>query len=457
MATIFQQGVRQFYKDSVILMAGVTGFLGQTLLEKTIRSLEPRKVYLLIRGKKNQSAEQRLEKMMNGVIFEKSRNLPVVKTIQPLQADMTRKDLGLELGVRQKLMEDVNVVFNMAAAVNSNLLLKDSLQHNVENNLNLFNLVDNMKNLKSAVHTSTMYVDCRYDLMEERIIDDVPFGGYDRLKLLMSNLSDAEQKAITPFIIKDHITTYGLAKKITEVELQRQFSHKPIGIFRPPFISSVLREPLPGWINNLYATAGPMAMAALGIFSPWYYNTSKKPMLAPVDYCANALLLSARDIHQNFFSNKKTIPVYNYATLENAPTYGQMLDNYLEGMGPFKKFLYQHLMSFRTTNPRHYKVGVEVMRWHASALDRLRLMRGCKPVLRRLVDNVYLAVEKSSYIPMRDWPIENGNVRWLQQGLSEEEIDMFYCDLSSIDWETYQRKFLSSFKKYALQEKIDGI
>ncbi|XP_055585198.1 fatty acyl-CoA reductase wat-like [Uranotaenia lowii] len=159
MANIFQQGVRQFYKDSVILMNGVTGFLGQTLLEKTIRSLEPRKVYLLIRGKKNQSADQRLEKLMQGVIFEKSRNLPVAKTLQPLHVDMTREDLGLELGIRQELMENVNVVFNMAAAVTANLPLKDALQYNVENNLNLFGLVDKMANLKSAVHTSTMYAD----------------------------------------------------------------------------------------------------------------------------------------------------------------------------------------------------------------------------------------------------------------------------------------------------------
>ncbi|XP_055600374.1 uncharacterized protein LOC129749420 [Uranotaenia lowii] len=179
-------------------------------------------------------------------------------------------------------------------------------------------------------------------------------------------------------------------------------------------------------------------------------------MIAPVDYCANALLLAARDIHHNFTPNKDTIPVYNYAS-DNTPTYGQMLDNYLEALGPFQKFLYHHLMGLRTANPDNYWRGYQVMRWQASALDQLRILRGHKPVLQKLVDNVYTAITNYKYIPLKDWQLETANVNRLQQGLSQEEADIFYSDLRSIDWDSYQRKFLPAFKKYALQEKFEGL
>jgi thioester reductase-like protein len=58
-----QVNVREFFTDKVILMTGVTGFVGKVLLEKILRAI-PRigKIYLLIRNKPKFLPQERMMK-----------------------------------------------------------------------------------------------------------------------------------------------------------------------------------------------------------------------------------------------------------------------------------------------------------------------------------------------------------------------------------------------------------
>ena len=56
-------GIKQFYTDKTIFITGATGFVGKVVLEKIIRSMPAfRKIFVMIRAKKNMTLEQRFDK-----------------------------------------------------------------------------------------------------------------------------------------------------------------------------------------------------------------------------------------------------------------------------------------------------------------------------------------------------------------------------------------------------------
>ncbi|XP_065075681.1 fatty acyl-CoA reductase wat-like [Ochlerotatus camptorhynchus] len=443
--------IRQFYKDSTVLISGATGFLGQTMLEKTIRTLQPRKAYLLIRKKKGLDAQQRLQKLMQGAVFDRVRSLSTVPTkVEAIEVDMTRQDLALNAETRRQLEQEVNVVFQLAASVSFNEPLEVSLRENVQNNLHLYDLVKQMKNLQSAMQVSTMYSNCDNSTIREKVYTDVGFGGYDSIANLLSQLSDPEKDALTPFIVKNLPNTYAFAKKCVEAKIQQEYSNIPVGIFRPPGITSTYEEPLVGWINNLYGPGGYMLPILLGLYSAVFVDSTKVPMFAPVDYCSNALLLSAVDVARNFNPTQDNIPVYNYAD-SCCPNYGKMYDYLLEGLPWPKRYIYRHFMNTRTTNESHYRLAVHLMRSHASAVDQIRIWTGQRPGIRKAIERVLQMMEKSRLLTTTTWEVENANVRRIQQNLDPEERKLFPCDLRTVDWRQHFADFTIGTKKHVLK------
>lgn len=226
--------VQQFYKGSTILISGATGFLGHILLEKTLRTLQPRKVYLLIRKKKGLDAQQRLREMMRGVVFDRVRSLSSVAKVEAVEVDSSRPDLALDAETRRQLEEEVEIVFQLAASVSFNESLETALRENVQNNLHLYELVKSMENLQAAMQVSTIYSNCDLKTIGEKVYNGVGFGGYNSILKLLRGLDDKEKEVLTPFILKGLPNTYTFAKKCIESQIEQEFSHLPFGIFRPP-------------------------------------------------------------------------------------------------------------------------------------------------------------------------------------------------------------------------------
>ena len=65
--------IKGFYKGKTIFLTGTTGFVGKVVLEKFLRSLgDFKKLYLMVRSKKNQSVQQRMmETILNSEVFSR--------------------------------------------------------------------------------------------------------------------------------------------------------------------------------------------------------------------------------------------------------------------------------------------------------------------------------------------------------------------------------------------------
>lgn len=60
-----QNSVSDFYIGKTVFITGGTGFMGKVLLEKLLRSCPGvSKIYLLIRSRKGQNAQERLQQLL---------------------------------------------------------------------------------------------------------------------------------------------------------------------------------------------------------------------------------------------------------------------------------------------------------------------------------------------------------------------------------------------------------
>lgn len=61
--------VQEFYTDSTVFLTGATGFLGKLILEKLLRSCpDMKKVYILLRPKKNKDVEKRFDEIFEAPV-----------------------------------------------------------------------------------------------------------------------------------------------------------------------------------------------------------------------------------------------------------------------------------------------------------------------------------------------------------------------------------------------------
>lgn len=61
--------IANFYANKSIFITGATGFLGKALLEKLLRSCpDLKKIYILVRHKKGNTPEQRINELINSPV-----------------------------------------------------------------------------------------------------------------------------------------------------------------------------------------------------------------------------------------------------------------------------------------------------------------------------------------------------------------------------------------------------
>lgn len=74
----------------------------------------------------------------------------------------------------------------------------------------------------------------------------------------------------------------------------------PIGMFRPAIVTSSVREPVVGWIDNLYGPTGVVAGVGTGVLRTMHCDRDVIANIVPVDMTVNALIASAWDVATNY-------------------------------------------------------------------------------------------------------------------------------------------------------------
>ena len=98
----------------MIFITGTTGFVGKVVLEKILRSLPNfKKIYIMVRGKKGLTDQERLNEIFQSELFETYFKLyPKMRAnwslkIFPITGDLSLKGLGISEIHREVLMKEV--------------------------------------------------------------------------------------------------------------------------------------------------------------------------------------------------------------------------------------------------------------------------------------------------------------------------------------------------------------
>lgn len=103
--------------------------------------------------------------------------------------------LGLNVNDRNLLIDNVDIVFHMAATVRFDEKLKTALKINVNGAYDIMKLCKEMKNLKSVVHVSTAYTHCPRKTINEKL-----YSTHNNAKGLMIMAEYMPEKLL------DHVT-----------------------------------------------------------------------------------------------------------------------------------------------------------------------------------------------------------------------------------------------------------
>nr|XP_054928154.1 putative fatty acyl-CoA reductase CG5065 [Dermacentor andersoni] len=285
--------VAQFYQDRVVFITGGTGFIGKVLLEKLLRSCPGlKRVYLLVRSKRGEKPQARLEKMLSSQMFERLRQEQpdAFAKVTALAGDLREPNLGLSAFDQAALVDSVSVVFHSGATVRFDEPLREAVELNVLGTRRVLDLCKNMPNICVFVHVSTAYCNC-----DKRDVCEVIYPSPVSAEELIAATQSANKDATGPK--EDCLfglpNAYTLTKRVTESLLLEERGDIPVAIVRPSIVTAAIREPLPGWVDNYNGSTGMLVVVGLGILQSVLAEKNYVLDGVPVDIVANMLICAA--------------------------------------------------------------------------------------------------------------------------------------------------------------------
>ncbi|XP_011645020.1 putative fatty acyl-CoA reductase CG5065 [Pogonomyrmex barbatus] len=450
--------VKDFYRERSIFITGATGFMGKVLVEKLLRSCpDIKNIYLLMRPKKGQNVQERLQELLNVPLFEKlRRDSPgELSKIIPVAGDITEPELGISTEDQNMLIESVSVIFHSAATVKFDEALKLSVTINMLGTKRLVQLCHRMHNVEAFIHVSTAYCNCdRNDVAEEIY----PVGREpDQVIALTELMDDKMFEDCTPNLIASRPNTYTFTKALTERMLQREKGSLPVAIVRPSIVLSSYREPVAGWVDNCNGPTGIIAAVGKGFFRTMLCHEDKVADLVPVDIVINLMICAA---WRTATQRTDSIPIYNCCTGQQNPiTWKQFVDLSFKycRLHPMKDALwYPDGCCHNSAIINNLCVAFQHI-LPAYILDTLARLKGSRPIMVRVQSKLSKAAKCLEYFSTKQWNFRDDNVRRLGEQLSPEDRETFMFDVKQIDWPSYLEHYILGIRQFILKESPDTL
>ncbi|XP_042435249.1 probable fatty acyl-CoA reductase 4 [Zingiber officinale] len=286
-----EKSIVEFFKAKTILVTGSTGFLAKIFVEKLLRvQADVERVFLLIRAADAASAMQRLEdEILGKELFNALKEKHgdgfqsfARSKLWPVAGDIVHENLGIQdSNLVNELFKEVQIIVNVAATTNFYERYDVSLNINVLGAKHVLQFAKQCVKLEMFLHVSTAYVSGteRSGLIPEKRLsmgETLRSGSNSCYLDIEAEIDLVEKKKVelqadhnlTPIAQKLAMkelgmqrarffgwpNTYVFTKAMGEMVLGHSRGNLPLVIVRPSIITSILRDPLPGWIEGIRTT-----------------------------------------------------------------------------------------------------------------------------------------------------------------------------------------------------------
>ncbi|XP_061381636.1 putative fatty acyl-CoA reductase CG5065 [Danaus plexippus] len=445
--------VVKYYADKSILITGATGFMGKVLMEKLLRSCPDIKtMYILVRKKKDQTAEQRLHNIVNCKLFEKllEMNPKVMDKIKVINGDIMEEGLGLSPQHLEELRNECQIVFNNAASVSFNLSLKEAVKTNVMGTQKVLALADTMKKLEAFVHVSTSFCHDHLKVVEEKVYP-APHSPKNVIDIISwmddETLATLEKKLVSPFP-----NTYGYTKCLTEQLISDHGATYPIAIARPSIVIPAFKDPMPGWVDNVNGPNGIMYAASRGVLHTIYCKQTTKTDGIPVDMAINGLIilgcLTATEKPKDIRVCNVTQSGVNAITwYEGSLFWSEYLLKY-----PLTKCLW-----YPVVKAKHYEWEQKIDSFFEHTLPAyvidfmLKLFRQ-KTFMVSVNKRVINGLNLLQHYCNRNWDFRNEYFKSFKNLITKKDNEIFFTSMEVINPRAYMEAYVQGLRQYYCQE-----
>lgn len=350
-----------------VLLTGVTGFLGQALLERLLSDHPELRISVLIRRKGTTAAADRCRSLLGKPVFRTWRKRvgqEVARTRFEAQVAAIEGDVSADL---TNLPEDVDTVIHCASTVSFDPPIDEAFRTNVSGVTNLYDAVAALPSRPHVVHVSTAYVAGAYKGVVPEAGLQHTVNWREELDAALSARAEVERSSRRPEVlakalkeagaahgkagpqttaaaaetlrrewVQERLVEYGrmratslgwpdvytFTKALGERAVEELAVDLPLSIVRPAIVESALAHPYPGWIDG-FKMADPLILAyGRGILKEFPGAHDGILDIVPVDIVTNALIAVAE--------NPPAAGSPNYyhvgSGARNPLTFGQMYD-----------------------------------------------------------------------------------------------------------------------------------
>ncbi|MDE3155159.1 MAG: SDR family oxidoreductase [Acidobacteriota bacterium] len=306
--------VGDFLRGRTLLLTGGTGFLGKVVVERLLRTApEVERIYLLIRPSRLTPPERFEAEVVRSRAFDTlaamhgDRWLRLIRdTVVPVAGDVSQPRLGMDDETHAALTQSVDIVINSAASVAFDAPLDEALRHNTRS---VQHGVEFARACRSAalVQVSTAYVAGQRTgrIPETALTPDISAREMAAVEAsVAATLEEARAQGVAPRELRAQLVALGMqrarelgwhdsytyTKALGEMTLERSRGDVPTAIIRPTIIESSLRDPAPGWIENLNVGDPIFIEFGRGRMPDFPLGRDAVFDIVPVDLVANAVL-----------------------------------------------------------------------------------------------------------------------------------------------------------------------
>jgi thioester reductase-like protein len=253
----------------VVLLTGVTGFVGKVILHELLRRREElgiKRVFVLLRADNQELARARFRaKVVQSPCFTSMPN-GWEKQVEALAGDVTRAACGLDASALGAVRASVTHAIHCAASVEFSLPLPSATDANVTGALQMLELAQGCARIASFVSVSTAYVTphawprARRSFVVHEELAALPRDA----DLLYAGITAGPMDAKRLLAETGHPNTYTFTKCLAEHLLVRRAHNLPITLLRPSIVSASRSLPMPGWIDSPAAFAAFVTLLGTG-------------------------------------------------------------------------------------------------------------------------------------------------------------------------------------------------